>query len=106
MENNTYKPEYRWIITKDRIKDPDAKEGTNSNAKGVQGPYDCDETLKTNPNRFSLYDDDGICYAEGMLYGEYSGLEPLDDYGEGNWGCVAIKMDGEFLNCIPSGLQE
>ena len=94
---------YRWIITKDHVKDENAKEGSNSNTKGVQGPRYCDENLKSNPQKFSLYDDDGECYAEGMLYStddEYNGevlFSPLDDFGRPNWGCTDIKVDGEFL---------
>ena len=95
---------YRWIITKDHVKDPDAKEGTNSNAKGVQGPRNCNENLKSNPQKFSLYDDDGECYAEGMLYStdkayntEESLFSPLYDFGMPHWGCTQIKVDGEFV---------
>ena len=88
---------YRWIITKDRVSGPD------ESAKGVQGPRGCDEKLKSNPQRFSLYDEDGECYAEGMLYStdeEYNGeylFAPLDDFGAPNWGCTSIKVDGEFI---------
>jgi len=35
--------------------------------------------------------------AEGMLYGNYDGFEPLDDFGEWNWGCTYIKIGGEIL---------
>jgi len=93
---------YRWIITKDHISEPDEK-----SAVGIQGPSDCDETLKSNPQRFSLYDGDNECYAEGMLYttddayDKYDPAEidfsPLDDYGEPNWGCTAIKINGKFV---------
>ena len=87
---------YRWIITKDRIE--------NGEKVGVEGPNGCDSTLKSNPQRFSLYDDDGECYAEGMLYStdkshnyEEALFGPLFDYGLPNWGCTAIKVDGEFV---------
>ena len=90
---------YRWIITKDRISEPDEK-----SAVGVEGPFSCDSTLKSNPQRFSLYDDDGECYAEGMLYStdkshnyEEALFGPLSDYGLPNWGCTQIKVDGEFV---------
>jgi hypothetical protein len=87
---------YRWIITKDHIDD--------GNAVGTEGPGNCDPDLKSNPQRFSLYDDDKECYAEGMLYStdeSYNGealLGPLDDFGMPNWGCVLIKVDGEWIN--------
>ena len=89
---------YRWVITKDHISEPDEK-----SAVGVQGPSNCDEALKSNPQRFSLYDDDGNCNAEGMLYSTdkaHNGeclFGPLDDYGTPNWGCTAIKVDGDFV---------
>jgi|TARA_R100000789_G_C2879567_1_gene114034 hypothetical protein len=87
---------YRWIITKDNISDGEAV--------GVEGMFGCDATLKSNPQRFSLWDDDDICYAEGMMYStdkdynyENSLFSPLWNYGSPNWGCVSIKVDGEFV---------
>lgn len=88
---------YRWVITKDRIADLDEPEGTNSNAKGVIGPSDADDSVTDNPTRFSMYDDDGECYYEGMLYGDFDGFEPLDDFGTGNAGCTGIKIAGKWL---------
>ena len=79
---------YRWIITRDRIEE---------NLKGICGPSDYDESIVDNKSRFSLYDDDGNCYAEGFIFGEYDGFEPLDDYGMPSLGCTAIKIDGEWL---------
>ena len=101
--NTDIHPDYRWIITKDHVKDSDAKEGTNSNAKGVQGPRNCNENLKSNPQKFSLYDDDGECYAEGMLYSTDEAYNtevlfgPLVYYGRANWGGKDIEDDGEFV---------
>ena len=96
---------YRWIITKDHIHTEITDEDDDiDDAVGVQGPGACDETLKDNPQRFSLYDDDGTCYAEGMLYStdaayndEDALFSPLMDYGLPNWGCSAIKVDGELI---------
>jgi hypothetical protein len=93
---------YRWVITKDHISEPD-----ENSAVGVQGPFDSDENLKSNPQRFSLYDDDNECYAEGMLYSTDDAYDrhypadidfsPLDDYGAPNWGCTAIKHGDKFI---------
>ena len=80
---------YRWIITKDRIGD-----GEN---KGVEGPYDADPNVTNNKATFSMYDDDGECYYEGYIFGDYDGFEPLEDYGMPNDGCTGIKIDGEWL---------
>ena len=77
--------------------------GTTS-AVGVQGPRGSDENLKSNPQQFSLYCDDGECMAEGMLYStdaahnyEEALFGPLDDFGTPNWGCSKIKVDGEWV---------
>jgi len=80
---------YRWTITRDRICDGEDK--------GVTGPRNADASLEDNATRFSMYDDDGECYYEGMLYGDFEGFEPLDDFGMPNAGCTAIKLNGEWL---------
>ena len=81
---------YRWVITKDHI--------DNGDRVGTVGPHDADDAVTANPARFSLYDDDDMCYYEGMLYGDdYQGFEPLDDFGTPNAGCVKMKLDGEWL---------
>ena len=82
---------YRWVITKDRI-DP----GMHSRV-GTVGPHDADDEITSNPESFSLYDDDNICYYEGMLYGDFEGFEPLDDFGTPNAGCVKMKLGGSWL---------
>jgi len=97
METDTDYAPYIWRITRDRIADTDVPEGNNCNAKGMTGPRDCDDTLSTNAARFSMYDDDGECYYEGMIYGDYDGFEPLHDFGMPNAGCTMIKLDGEWL---------
>lgn len=84
---------YRWKITKDHITKPDEE----SYAVGIEGPRDADNSVSSNPTRFSLYDDDRICYYEGMLYGDFEGFEPLDDFGTGFAGCTMMKLDGAWL---------
>ena len=84
---------YRWKITKDHLTKPDEE----SYAVGIEGPRDLDENVTDNAARFSLYDDDDICYYEGMLYGDFDGFEPLYDFGMGYAGCVKMKLDGEWL---------
>jgi len=79
---------YRWKITKDRI---------DTGAEGTEGPRNLDPTIKSNPARFSMYDDDGECYYEGMIYGEFDGFEPLDGFGTPNAGCTEIRIDGVTL---------
>jgi hypothetical protein len=80
---------YRWKITHDHIED--------GRAIGVEGPGGLDENITSNPTHFSLYDDDDNCYYQGMLYGDFDGLEPLDDYGTPNAGCTYVKINGEVV---------
>lgn len=81
---------YRWIITKEIDVDGVVDLETC-------GPSNYNESIVNNKAKFSLYDDDGNCYAEGFIFGEYDGFEPLDDYGTPSLGCTAIKIDGEWL---------
>jgi hypothetical protein len=88
---------YWWEITKDHIRDESRPEGTNCNAKGMAGPRGGDRTITANPAHFKMYDDDCILYYEGMIYGDYEGLEPIEDFGQWNAGCVRIKINGEWV---------
>ena len=63
----------------------------------MSGPYNASDEVTDNPTRFSMYDDDGNCYYEGMIYGDFDGFEPLEDFGMPNAGCTAMKLDGEWL---------
>ena len=80
---------YRWKIDKDYL-DPE-----KPNAVGMEGPRDLDENIKSNPQGFTLYDDDDNAYYHGWLYGDYEGFEPVDDFGLGYAGAVHIKFDGD-----------
>ena len=65
---------------------------------GKEGPWNADTTLTAEPERFRMKDDDGIVYYKGVIYGDYEGFEPLDDFGMPNAGCVVIEYmtDGEW----------
>lgn len=89
--------EYRWVITRDLLADLDFPEGTNMNAKGMEGPRNLDQDLKTNGANFSLWDDDRECYYIGRIYGNYDGTEPLYDFGSPNAGCVHVKINGVWV---------
>ena len=87
---------YYWVITRDIIGvDIKGIDGSDENVSKV----DKSELKKKLGNRsiFSLYDDDGECYATGFIWGEYDGFEPLDDYGMPGLGCTAIKLNGEWV---------
>ena len=83
------RPEYRWIITKDHLSDGEAA--------GTEGPRGLDPTISTNREHFVIKDDDGVTYYEGDIYGDFSGFEPLDDYGTPNAGATTIFYKGEML---------
>ena len=85
---NRFAP-YRWVITKDRIDD--------GRDNGLQGPRNLDRSIEDNPQRFSMWDDDGECYYEGIIFGDYDGFEPLNQFGTPNAGCTGIKYDGKWL---------
>jgi len=47
--------------------------------------------------KFQMFDDDMNLYYEGKIIGNYSGFEPLDDFGMPNAGCTSIWCDGKRL---------
>ena len=92
---------YAWKITRDHLE----AEGSPSSAVGTQGPEHSSQAAlddlvsETGGEWFRMYDDDEILYYEGYLTGDYSGFEPLDDYGEGWAGCTRIAypdVNGEW----------
>lgn len=92
-QTEAYVPPYRWVITRDRDYERyGASDATLKSSVGIEGPYGASETVNDNGEKWTLWDDDGECIYEGMIYGNFSGFEPLDDYGMPNFGCTAIKM--------------
>ena len=86
---------YGWILTRNHLEYEERSEGVTQ--KVVLGPRNIGENLETALRRgegsaFRMYDDDGNLYYSGKIVGDYSGFEPLDDYGEPNAGCTDIKM--------------
>jgi hypothetical protein len=91
---------YAWIINEDT--NGTGPEGTNMNAVGMLGPRDItpeqEAQLKDGAGEeFKMYDDDGIHYYTGRIIGDYSGFEPLDDYGMPNAGAVDIRYGGKSI---------
>ena len=41
---------------------------------------------------FKMYDGDGELYYSGYIVGDFSGFEPLDEFGMPNAGCTDIKL--------------
>ena len=88
---------YRWVITVDHIADETRPEGTNCNAKGMTGPRDASEDVTDNEESFRLYDDDRELYYTGKIFGDYTGFEPLDDFGAPNAGCTQMQLGVHWL---------
>ena len=40
-----------------------------------------------------MKDDDGNLYYEGLIFGDYMGFEPLDEFGMPNAGCTIIEYN-------------
>jgi hypothetical protein len=80
---------YNWVITKDYI--------NNDRESGLTGPHN-KSIYTANEANFRMLDDDGNLYYEGTIWGDYSGFEPLDDFGMPNAGCTGIqyKDSGEW----------
>ena len=79
---------YYWKITKDVIND-----GEEEGVEGPRGFY----PIKNNRAHFVMKDDDDETYYEGDIYGDYTGFEPLNDFGMPNAGCTKIFYNGKLL---------
>jgi len=81
---------YRWHITRDHIK---------TGAKGKRGPgaQGTDFSIKGNKSHFVMEDDDGVLYYEGEIFGDYTGFEPLHEFGMLNASCTTIFYKGKAL---------
>ena len=64
---------------------------------GKIGPWNAATTLTAvdpwHEGGFRMKDDDGKLYYEGVIFGEYTGFEPLDDFGMPNAGCTIIEYN-------------
>lgn len=78
---------YKWVITEDHV--------SGGDDVGVIGPHDAPDgldPLTQRGQRFRMKDDDGVLYYEGSIVGDYSGFEPLWDFGQPNAGCTSIEL--------------
>ena len=80
---------YKWIITVDHLE-------SRSGECLVSGPHDAPAEVSKTFVTFKMYDDDGVLYYSGKLFGEYDGFEPLDDFGR-SVGCTEIRVNGDRL---------
>jgi hypothetical protein len=81
-----------WIITRDVLFKKGKNEEWETDATGTMGGHDTtftkEEILKGVT--FQMFD-------EGKITGDYSGFEPLDDFGMPNAICTSIWYDGKRL---------
>jgi len=79
---------YSWQITHDFIED-----GLEI---GLSGPSlrRTNNTHTHNESAFRMFDDDGVLYYAGLIWGDYDGFEPLDDFGMPSAGCTEIQLRG------------
>ena len=89
-------PRYVWTITKDHLFEPGDK-CLGRDEAGVTGPRGAAGPISEG-SAFRMFDDDGSLYYEGVIAGDFTGFEPLDDFGTPNAGCTAIKYlrNGEW----------
>ena len=85
---------YRWKITKDYLAEGMSPEYDDA---GPEGPRGLNRDINSNPAEFYMYDDDGEVFYRGMIYGSYTGSEPLDDFGFPSAGCTLIKIKGQWI---------
>jgi|TARA_R110002167_G_scaffold44594_1_gene134034 hypothetical protein len=77
---------YNWIITKDYI--------SNGRESGLTGPHNKSRHT-ANESNFRMYDDNDELYYAGIIWGDYDGFEPLDDFGMPNAGCMSIEYENK-----------
>ena len=85
------KSKYYWNITK-----ANAAYGLEDEI-GETGPWNANTTLTAvepwHKGGFRMKDDDGNLYYEGLIFGDYMGFEPLDEFGMPNAGCTIIEYN-------------
>ena len=88
---------YAWIITQDHLLTHVERPDRYDSEAGTMGPrgtkFHRKQILK-HPKKevFKMYDDDDILYYTGQIAGDdFTGFEPLDDFGMPNAGCTSIK---------------
>ena len=75
-------PPYTWVITRDLIDE--------GRANGEVGPRGAGAGPDKGA-RFRMLGDDDEVYYYGRIDGDYTGFEPLDDFGTPHAGCTTIE---------------
>ena len=84
---------YTWIVTQDSVL------GDSSDAVGKIGPSGAKgrarfDTIITHGERFRMRNGAGEVQFVGYIVGEFTGAEPLEDYGLDN-GCAMVEYERE-----------
>lgn len=82
---------YYWCILRDYI--TNGEDNGRDNSREIT-PESIRELMDSAPYRtyFKMYDGDGELYYDGYIVGDFSGFEPLDEFGTPNAGCTEIKL--------------
>lgn len=82
-----------WIITK-LLDGGGWDAGDNDRIENNLGVNTKDFTLcdPETKRKFQVRDDDNIPYAEGWMWGNWHGFEPLDDWAMPSLGCTQIYI--------------
>ena len=92
---------YTWIITKDDLRPPDTSSLVFK--KGPPGAKDRAPLAEVvqNGENFRLLDESDQPKVSGYITGQYTGFEPLDEYGR-EIGCTAIeyRRGGTWVSII------
>ncbi len=94
---------YTWIVSQGAIV------GDSSGMVGMVGPKGAknharfDRVIQSG-RHFRMLHPDGQMRYSGYILGEFTGFEPLDEYGAEK-GCVAIEYErgGEWIRLEPTG---
>lgn len=98
---------YAWLVTREQRGDPEEDQMTDC---AIIGPHNAPQALidlclkatTAAPDlrdqisrpcrvlRFQLRNGDGDLDADGWIAGAFTGFEPLDDLGEGNYGSTEV----------------
>ena len=87
------KAKYTWVITQDKIL------GDSSDAVGKVGPSGAKERARFDVviregEHFRLLNQYGKAEFSGYILGDYTGAEPLEDFGREN-GCTDLEYESD-----------
>ena len=78
--------DYAWIVTRDCLEEKDIKILGGSDITDEQEK----RLVAGEGEKFIMRDCDNIDYYKGRIIGDYTGFEPLEDYGTPNAGATDI----------------